>query len=193
MVLYNTDDLNNIIDPGFYYLNSGVENSPKAWSWLIVLGGSSVCQVVYNETETFLRARIGTPTAWTSWVKTPTRAEFSVLANEETMPESSITVADGWSLLRVSARKVGKIVTGYLFLKNESGSIPSVQTLACTFGTGYIPVIANIPTVFLSDEDWRPKHVGYGYIGTGGQMVVSNPNNAANAPYVMVVLSYAIA
>ena len=65
--LFSGDDLNNVTTPGFYYIRSGVANCPEDWTWMIVIGGLGIRQVLFRTNLISTRAYTGSPLAWTTW------------------------------------------------------------------------------------------------------------------------------
>lgn len=69
--LSNVDlnDYKGIDAAGFYYISTGVQNTPASWSWLIIIGGSGTVQIVIQTNAIYVRAYTGNPLAWTTWTK----------------------------------------------------------------------------------------------------------------------------
>lgn len=69
--LSNVDlnDYKGIDAAGFYFISTGVQNTPANWSWLIVIGGSGTTQIVIQTNAIYVRAYTGSPLAWTTWTK----------------------------------------------------------------------------------------------------------------------------
>jgi len=65
--LSSGDDLDNVKTPGFYYIRSGVANCPEDWTWMIVIGGLGIRQVLFRTNLISTRAYTGSPLAWTTW------------------------------------------------------------------------------------------------------------------------------
>lgn len=66
---YDLDDLYNLSDSGFYYISTGVTNSPAEYAGLIVIayGTGFSAQLVIQFNRMYYRTRMGTPAAWGSW------------------------------------------------------------------------------------------------------------------------------
>ena len=68
--ILNSGDLNDLKgseNAGFYYVQTGVNNAPQAWTWLLVMGGTGTVQLLFSQNRIYLRAYTGNPLAWTNW------------------------------------------------------------------------------------------------------------------------------
>lgn len=71
-VLQSGDDCNNAIQPGAYYIKSGVANSPTSWAWMFVGKGTEIrdyFQIMFNTNGLWVRSYIGTTPSWQAWKK----------------------------------------------------------------------------------------------------------------------------
>jgi hypothetical protein len=63
------NDYKGIYNSGLYEITNGVANTPQAWTWLIVIGGTGTAQIVVGQNVIYVRCYTGTPLAWTVWRK----------------------------------------------------------------------------------------------------------------------------